>query len=414
MINQISILVIAESLRINSTSSGIVSSTTIKLLSDAGFDVDVLTENNFDYNVNWLPKNVNVIKLDVKLSTPNFFDRIPKVKAYHSYIYGYNKQANDIIQSYKRSIFDLTSKKKYNFIYLLGSGNSFYPYLIFPCKEINIPYIANIHDPYPNHLYPEPYKKKVNFIYKKQEKAFKKVLEGAYKITFPSKYLLDHMANTFTAIKDKGIVVPHIGTRLKNLQYTDSDDLVTLPQDKINIIHAGNLLGPRNPLYLIKAIQELNQESSIYESEVLFTFFGTFNKEHKELIKNTNISNIKFNQNRVSYKKSCELMAQADANLVIEAIADFSPFLPGKVADIAFSDKSIIALTPKKSEVNRVLGANYPYTSTLDDVHEIKKVLKNFINDFKLNKIDKVFGENLKKYVSIENNSENIKKIFDI
>lgn len=406
MEKQKSILVIAESLRINTTSSGIVSSTHIKLLQEAGYQVDVLTENNFDYQVNWLPENVNVHKFNIKYSPLNILDKIYKVKAYHAYIFDHNKTNTDVISSYKEQIFKLLDKKNYDYIYLLGTGSSFLPYFVFPSKKINIPYIVNIHDPFPMHLYPEPYKKKATFLYKKLAKNFNKVLEGAHKITLPSQYLLDDLAKTFPVLKQKALVIPHIGTELKNLTSSALDNKVTLNPNKVNIIHAGNLLGPRNPKYLIQAINELNSENIDFENEVLFTFFGNFSKEHEQVIKQTNSKNIEFNQTRVSYKKSKELMLQADANLVIEAISNFSPFLPGKVSDIVFAGKPIIALTPSISEVNRVLGNNYSYTTKLDDIENIKKVLLQFYTDFKNKNIDLKPIENLKSYVSISQNGK--------
>jgi len=400
------VLVICEDLRINNTSAGIGRSKLIKVIAQTANEVDIVVPNNFDYPVTWLPTNVNVNLITFPEVRTPYLLKFSKIKALYTYSFGLNYQDNFKKNRYKKYILELINKKEYDLIYLLASGSSFIPYYIFPSSEINIPYIANIHDPYPMHVYPEPYKHKASIVYKKQQKKFNKVLNGAYKITFPSQYLLEHMANFFPVINQKGIVIPHIGTNLANLQGGENDDKVTMSTNKINIIHAGNLLGPRNPQYLIQAINELNLENKEFANEVLFTFFGTFNKAHKKLIQTTNISNIVFNETRVSYKKSTELMAQADANLVIEAISNFSPFLPGKIAEIAFYQKPIIALSPKKSEVNRVLGNNYPYSSTLDDVAHIKSILLDFYNDFKSNTIDKTHINNLKKYVSVDKNFE--------
>ena len=85
------ILVVCESLRINGTSSGIVSSTFIKLLHESDYNVTVITENNFDYPVTWLPKDVNVLKFDIPLAKKTFIDKIPKVKAIPTYLTGFSK-----------------------------------------------------------------------------------------------------------------------------------------------------------------------------------------------------------------------------------------------------------------------------------------------------------------------------------
>ncbi|UYW00513.1 hypothetical protein K5I29_08115 [Flavobacterium agricola] len=373
------ILVVCEDLRINNSSAGIGRSKIINTLAEVANKIDVITIDNFNYPITWLPNNVKITKITPIKSKRYFWDNIPKIKNFYNYSKGYSKNEHDIISAYKTEIFKHVNDFKYDFIYLLGSGSSFLPYFIFPSNKIKIPYVVNIHDPYPMHLYPKPYKKKKHIFYLHQQINFNKVLKGAYKITLPSKLLLNDLAKSYSSIYSKGVVLPHIGTDLIGLQGQETDDIVKLPKNKINIIHAGNLLGPRNPMYLIQAINELNNEVVDFKNNVQFTFFGTFNKAHKKLIEETNISNIIFNEQRVTYKKSIELTKQADANLVIEAIADYSPFLPGKVADIAFCNSTIIALTPKVSEVNRVLGNDYPYSAELDKVYDIKKVLLPFL-----------------------------------
>jgi hypothetical protein len=114
----------------------------------------------------------------------------------------------------------------------------------------------------------------------------------------------------------------------------------------------------------------------------------------------------------LSYQRSLELIAQSDASFVIEAIASFSPFLPGKVADIAFAEKPIIDLSPKNSEVRRILGPSYPYQCELDDVIAIKNVLTRFYNDYNNNTIDMTTILEVKKYVSIAHNSKVVNEKF--
>jgi hypothetical protein len=403
------ILVITESLRINETSSGIVSSTLIKLLHQSGYELTVITENSFDYPITWLPKEVLIKKFEIPKIKKNFIDYIPKIKAIPVYLSGFSKSFKNKKECYKIEIEKELSRHQYDSIYALSTGNSFVPHFALAEMNLSIPFYVNIHDPFPMHLYPVPYQKRKDWLNSILEKKFSKVLKKAKAISFPSKQLMDDMAKAFPIITQKGFVLPHIGTSLENLPTENTDDIV-LDKSKINLLHAGTLLGPRNPKYLLQAISELNQENEDFAQKVAFTFIGKVNKALTDVISREDLKNVTFLTTRMSYKKSLQLIEQADASFVIEAIADFSPFLPGKVADIAFAEKPIIGLSPKKSEVRRLLGDNYPYQTELNNVVQIKNILLKFYYDCINSEIDKTIILNLKNYVSIKHNSEIIKK----
>lgn len=404
------ILVISESLRINGTSSGIVSSSFIKLLAESGFNVTVITENNFEYPITWLPENIEVIKFDIIPIKKSIIDKIPKVKALPTYLTGFSNSFRNLVNQYKTETVKQLRKQNFDLIYALGSGNAFAPHFALAEMELSIPYYVNIHDPFPMHVYPEPYKKPKYWINSILEKKFKVVLDKAKGISFPSELLMIEMAKTFDSINKKSFVIPHIGTSLANLPIEQSDSDIILDSNKINILHAGTLLGPRNPKFILQAIEALNTENPAFLKDVEFTFIGKVNKDLTEIVANSNLKNVHFLSIRTSYQKSLDLIAQSDALFVIEAIADFSPFLPGKVADIAFAEKTIIDLSPKHSEVRRLLGSDYPYQCELDNVNSIKKVLNQFYVDYANNTVDKETILRLKKYVSISHNDEIIKK----
>ena len=406
------ILVVCESLKINGTSSGIVSSTFITLLNESGYSVNVITENNFDYPITWLPNEVSVRKFDISPVKRNVFDKMPKIKALPSYITGFSKDFRNTINHYKKEIEIELSLNKFDAIYALGSGNAFAPHFALAEMNLSIPFYVNIHDPFPMHVYPEPYKKSKNWINALLEKKFAVVLEKAKGISFPSQLLMDDMAKTFPRIKEKGFIIPHIGATMNSLPSENGDDDVALNAFKINILHAGTLLGPRNPTYLLQAIGELNAEYPELMEQVVFTFVGKVNKALTTVVSASKTSNVSFLTSRFSYKKSLELISQSQASLVIEAISQFSPFLPGKVADIAFAGKPIISLSPKKSEVRRLLGSNYPYQTELDNVKEMKQMLLQFINDYKSDTVNDKAMIELKNYVSVKHNSEVLKQIF--
>ena len=405
------ILVLTESLRINSTSSGIVSSTFIEMLSTLDqASIHVITQNDFTEKVDWFKNNVFVEKFNLPIKNKNFIQKIPKIRAIHSYIFGYNVESKNIIKAWEKEITRVLDETKFDYIFVLGSGMSFYPHFAMLSIKTNVPFIVNIHDPFPIHTYPFPYRKEKSILSFVAEKKFNKVLNKAHKITLPSENLLQSLIPFYSVLKQKGVVIPHIGTSIQNLPSLECDENIQLDATKINIIHAGSLLGPRNPEFLFKAIYNLYEKDKNSLDNLHFTFIGKVAREHKNIvIEEKYKKNISFLDQRISYKKSLELIKQSDAVFVIEAISKFSPFMPGKLADIFYYKKPIIALCPKISETMNILTSDYPYYSELNDVEAITVILQQLINDLKNNEV--IFNfENQKMYVSIEVNQKLIRE----
>ena len=379
------ILVLAESLRINETSSGIVSSTFIKSLQDLGHKVTVIYPHEMNYEVTWLDgcKLIKLIKHDVK---PQLINKIPKVRALPSYFrFSFSTEFKSLVNSWSDAVIRETTNDDYDAIFVLGSGTSFSPHFAIPYfkKTVELPVFAYIHDPFPIHIYPKPYKRTVTLLTWMQAQRFKKVLSFCSGVLFPSKKLLEWMSGFYPIIPEKCYVVPHLSVQLSNLPSLQDDNKIQLDSKSINIIHAGTLLGPRNPKFLLNAVNRLFFEHPELTKDVKLTFIGKLAREHKSLAAISS-KNVSLFDRRVSYKKSLELISQADAILVIEAISDYSPFMPGKLADIFLKNKPIIVLGPKNSEVMRIIG-DTRYYAPLDDEDMIHNVLKNFIQDKKAN-----------------------------
>ena len=405
------ILLLVESLRINETSSGIVSSTFIKALYELKYDLTVITPRNFDYDITWFPNTIVVNRFDLPVIKKRFFDAIPKFRALPTYITGFSPAFRALINEWKAQIIKEINSKSYDYTYVLGSGSEFSPHFAVSELDIKIPVITNFHDPFPMHLYPAPYKKRKNLVNWIIERRTRKVISKSYKVSFPSQFLMEHMSKTFPEIKSKGFVVPHIGTELDNLPDKYDDKLVILQEDTINIVHAGLLLGPRNPKFLIQAILDLNDENPFFLKDVNFIFIGKITRELKDMVRGDMIKCITFYDFRISYFKSIKIIKESDCMLVLEAASDFSPFMPGKLADIGLNEKAIIALTPDNSEVLRILGKDYPYHANMDDVAGIKTAISCFLHDLKTGKIQEKSTRFLKEYVSVEKNAETLKVV---
>lgn len=401
------ILVLAESLRINETSSGIVSSTLIQKIRSLGFSVTVIYPKSFEYEVTWLDE-FRLLPFEIKKPAKGFLQKVPKLRALPVYLNrGFSAQFQLLVNSWKEQIVIECEKNQYDFILVLGSGSEFSPHFAIGEFDIKIPFYVNIHDPFPLHNYPNPYKKKKTLLSWFLEVRFRKVLKKSKGVIFPSEKLKDHMATIFPEISGKSYVIPHVSQNLDSLPSNEFDHEVNLDTNYLNIIHAGSLLGPRNPIHLLNAIYQLERTEPELVKNVKFIFIGKLAREHKALTSQSGLVDII--DKRVSYKKSLELIEKSNGVLVIEAISDFSPFMPGKLADIFLKAKPIIPVCPKNSEVMRILG-DTRYHAELDNENEIMKSLKNFITDVKAESVENKSVDCL-PYTSIEV-GVTLKKIF--
>ncbi len=406
------ILILAKSLHINETSSGIVTSSFIEALSLSGHQVTVLYDKSFSYDITWISENVNLIPLVFNFNSKPLIERIPKLRALPNYLYGYKLTEKNIIKKWKSAIQEILQKKKFDLIVALGSGHSFFPHIALSEIKPIIPWIANYHDPFPRSWYPYPYRHYIPIISWHQEQISKKILLNATAVTFPSLLLKEHMEKFVPTIEKKSFVIPHVHVDMDNLPTKDHDNNIELNKNKFNILHAGSLLGPRKPDYLFKAFIRLSKDSIEFKKNARLILLGKTAKEHHEISK-YNENQIKIFNKRISYKKSLQLQKKADLNLVIEAVSDFSPFMPGKLADLLYFKKPVFALTPENSETKRILGKNYPYWSPNDNEEKIYSILKRAWNDWQNNKLKLPEKERLHYYVTPEHFNQLFNKILD-
>lgn len=410
-------LILAENLEVNRTSSGLRSHKQILLYRDIFSSVNVITSTEkkqlhtiSEVNYHFL-KSENTTRLGV-------INKIPKSVAVQNYLFGLDLHQKISIENWKREIRLILTRESFDYVISLGSGASFLPaYAVYKLKgEFNFKHLMFIHDPYPLNQYPPPYQKKNSLPYKSVAKLFGKVLKNADILSFPSLRLKEWMADFYPHLKQKSIIQPHIGltpAELKPyLQNSIKNNLPDFPKG-INIVHTGSLLGPRNPNFLIEALQQLFCNMPETQDIFYLHIIGKINKTwHADMIVSNNVF---VHSNRVSYLTSLEIQQKADILLIIEAAAEVSPFMPGKLADYLIAKKPILALTPKTSETARILGKDYALITNNGDTDEIYNTLYIIYRSYLNQSLDKLVPEQEAfNYVRPENWVKQLEKTYNI
>lgn len=273
----------------------------------------------------------------------------------------------------------------------LSKGGSFRSHhALLKMPELHKKWIAYMHDPYPMHHYPKPFTWTEPGSVKK-EKFIREISKKAAFSVFPSKLLQEWMGNFYPGFLRSGFVIPHqiIEISMEGIEFPDYFD-----PKSFNLLHAGNLLGARNPKGLVNAFSNFLNKFPEAKPHSNLIFLGGNNKRLLNG-ETKNIENIYVSEQYVTFEQVFKMQQHAAVNIILEAKADISPFLPGKFPHCVQADKPILLLGPPKSEARRLLGENYKFWAEIDDLDGISKSIENIYfqwrkspEDFKLNRPD--------------------------
>lgn len=409
------ILVVVESLDLEESSGSKANVAMIQNLGKAGFEVVVLHYSRREINID------GISSIAIKEKRWNFLFYLSRLDRHFRYLFGIKlNEPTEKIFGFSFTLFNdrnsiiaaLKKNDKFNpdLILTLSQAGSFRPHhALLKMPHLHKKWIAYIHDPYPMHLYPRPFAW-VEPGYHKKWKLIWDISEKAAYSAFPSKLLQDWMGSYFPPFLNTGVIIPHqiIDLFTEDVKFPDYFD----PQ-MFNIIHSGALLRPRNPMKLVLAFQnflDTNPEAKVHSKLI---FIGGENIYSSWLnLKAKEMKELKLSTGKLPFHQVFKMQQHSAVNIILEAKAEISPFLPGKFPHCVQADKPILILGPHYSESRRLLGNNYPYWSEIDDLEKITENIidlyrkwKESPSNFKLDRPD------LLEYMSPSNLGETINKL---
>lgn len=383
------ILVVTDNIDVNDGSGAKANVAFIQNLAAAGFEVTVCHHTGYEYT---LP---GITCQEIKIRKFNLMYALYALTRFLNRHFGYN--LNRVLEKawgFPAEFFNTTksirkhlrhsySEQSFDMIITLSKGTSFRPhYALLHLPEWHNKWLAYIHDPYPYHLYPRPYRFRPMGDLKK-ERFFRNMSKAARWFGFPSKLLQAWMGYDFPEMNERGVVIPHQLTPY-HPPVVSLDSYLTA--GKMTFVHAGNLMNARTPLPLIKAFSRLINSSAEAAQYMELLFVGSSDFSRNELaIASNNAPQIRFELTSVPFHIAYQLQQQASVNIIIEANAHISPFLPGKFPHCVAANKPILLLSPYYSETRNLLGKEYAYWSETDDEEKIFEVLVLLLNNWKNN-----------------------------
>lgn len=371
------IVVVVDSINVEDSSGSKANVGLINNLALAGFEVYVYHYTHKNIQL----EGVSCISIpEIKSSPLYFLSRLQRVlwrnfkiniASFLEGIFGFSFTFFNDTKSIKRALLKIDFNP--DLILTLSKGASFRPhYAVLKLPKFHDKWMAYVHDPYPFHCYPRPFDW-VESSYKVKEFFFKEVSEKARYSSFPSLLLKEWMGSYFSNFLKTGIVIPH-----QNFDYNIKNCAVPtyFDETKFNLLHAGNLLQQRSPVDLINGFKLFLEQNPQARNDSRLVFVGRIHEQHLEVFVKTQTPEIYFSNENVSFDVVYNMQKKASVNIILEAKAEISPFLPGKFPHCIEANKVILSLAPYYSETRRLLGEDYPYWSEANDTKKIADIIQ--------------------------------------
>ncbi|QYA24017.1 glycosyltransferase family 4 protein [Gramella sp. MT6] len=405
------ILVIVESLDKDSSSGAKANMALIKNLIEAGFQVKVYHYSRKEIKLG------GAESISIPENRKTFFFFLSRVERYIRYIFKFslNPKIEEktgfsfTLKNDRNSIVAALRKEKDfkpDWVLTLSQGGSFRPHhALLKIPMWHAKWIAYIHDPYPMHWYPKPYTWKEPG-YKLKQRFMEEVADKCQYAAFPSLYLKEWMGSHYQVYLEKGIVIPH---QLNNEIERTLSMKVKIDPSEFAILHAGNFLQARQPMGLIEGFKRFVKAKPEASTKLIHIGPAHHYKEYLEKQAQEEAKIQVFCQNH-PFSEVAILQEEVSVNIIIEAKAEFSPFLPGKFPHCIAAGKPILLLGPPRSESRRLLGEDYPYYAEIDDAEHIASLLEELYLEWKRGELAVDYSR-IKRYLSSAYVKEIIKKL---
>ncbi len=168
---------------------------------------------------------------------------------------------------------------------------------------------------------------------------------------------------------------------------------------KFSLAHIGSLLSKRNPEVLWRVLRDLRNTSDSFARDFQLNLIGAVSEDVLRSMYKYGLDNCIKNIGYVSHNKAVKHQKQSQLLLLIEIDSEETKcIIPGKLFEYMVSNRPIIALGPKDSDVEKIIKetntGNYFY---YNNYNSLKSVILEHYQAFKNNELQ-VHAIGLQKY----------------
>lgn len=336
----------------------------------------------------WNPLKNVIYQVDV-LQNKNKIHSIFNVIQYKTFAWA--RWISSVVETAK--LFHI--KNNFDFIYTRSLPMIAHIIGYWVSKDLKIPWVANMNDPWDWHLFPDFYKKNISNPYRIASNYwFKKTINSADLLTYPSERLWKYHEK-ISGIVHKAEVIPHIGYGFMGKK----------DQETFTITHAGRMGiegTARSPISFLKAVKFSIQNYPEIKSKMRVIFIGRVDNTTRQFITDLGLEETVKTTGKISYEESLRFIASSNMCLLIEGKMEEGIYLPSKFADYIVSKKPVLALSPSVGTINDLANHRGVYRVDVEDNKSIEEIITKHFFAFKMKKYDEYSPSELliKKYDS--------------
>ena len=232
-------------------------------------------------------------------------------------------------------------------------------------QKLKVKWLADFRDPWTTIGYHKQLK--LTSASKAKHKSFEKqVLNSSNQIivtSFVTKQEFQNMTNKPIEVITNG--------------YDDDAAVDFIMDTKFTLSHIGSLLSKRNPEILWRVLNELISENDDFSKDFQLNFIGSISKKVLESIKNFNLSNYINEVGYLSHKEAIINQKKSQLLLLIEIDSeDTKCIIPGKLFEYMVSNRPIVAIGPKDSDVEKIIKeTNTGHYFNYSDYESLKRII---------------------------------------
>lgn len=152
---------------------------------------------------------------------------------------------------------------------------------------------------------------------------------------------------------------------------------------KLAAVHLGRLYGLRRIDSFLDALYELKQEDDNLSDKIVFHQYSEIQSDDIKKINEYGLNDLFVIHDKVSYKKSIEIMKQSDILVLFDTLMpgkSIQPYLPSKIVEYLLLQKPILGICESNSPSYRILKENNQFWVG-SSKEEIKNNIKNLISN---------------------------------
>ncbi|MBN4047268.1 glycosyl transferase family 1 [bacterium AH-315-P13] len=244
-------------------------------------------------------------------------------------------------------------------------------------QELKVKWLADFRDPWTSIGYHKQLKLIKSSI-NKHKQLERQVLQEADQVIVTS----FRTKKEFEKITKKPINVITNGYDSKQVENVSLDS-------KFSLSHIGSLLSERNPDVLWQVLSDITKENKVFQSQFQLILVGAVSQEILKSLEKYNLFQFVNLVGYISYKKAIAYQQKSQLLLLIEIDSeDTKCIIPGKLFEYMVSNRPIIALGPKDSDVEQIIketntGSYFNYS----EYNRLKSVILEHYKAFQNNKL---------------------------